>query len=694
MQQAYPMFVNKIFHMRLIVLNLLLFICIQGFTQSISVKSFRLLENDVDARQNFPERDQNGNLCAIIKIVTSETGFDFDNGTLGITKVVPKTAEIWLYVPYGTRRLSIAHPKLGMIRDFIINIPIQEGRSYELLLMTEKITPNVEESITAQWLNIIAQPKNAIIYVNDGEFEALGEFTKKLKPGKYTYRVEAPLYHNTGGTIELTLEKKAIINISLKPNFGYAQIITEPETGAKITIDGTEDTCNSPCKSNKLKIGVHYLTASKPMFKTQRQTFIIIENQTTTVTVNLQPNFAILNVNTDKNAVVTVNNKQKSIGNWNGRLDPGVYCIEAQLENYKTAKQDIELVAGDNLNITLNPTPLYGKLDIISFPGGAAIVLEPYKVKISDVTPYSIDKLLIGQYKLILSKTGYGTISKSINILEGKTTEFYDTLPNGKLVNITSSPSGVILFVDDINLGKTPYKGILSFGKHVIKLLNGKKEITKTILISQDGKDSYYIYAAEYLIDADGNKYKTIMIGSQEWMAENLRTTKFNDGKPIPLVTDQNRWKMITSPAYCWYENNVANKAKYGALYNEYTVTNEKICPLGWHIPSFEDLGFIYDYFSGHDKSVHKVEQSTNQSNSYSRADSCFIFIGLPAGNRDEYVTEITGKHTYFGGLGRNSFWWTTNKITPIEWSERSGFTSSNSYLSDDLGYSIRCVKD
>jgi uncharacterized protein (TIGR02145 family) len=75
--------------------------------------------------------------------------------------------------------------------------------------------------------------------------------------------------------------------------------------------------------------------------------------------------------------------------------------------------------------------------------------------------------------------------------------------------------------------------------------------------------------------DADGNIYTSVMIGTQKWMVENLKTTKYNDGSSIPLVTDNEEWLNSTTGAYCWHENDfTTNKKKYGALYNWYAVDN------------------------------------------------------------------------------------------------------------------------
>ncbi|MFZ4724340.1 MAG: PEGA domain-containing protein, partial [Paludibacter sp.] len=104
--------------MKKFLTTLLLVALTSGLFAEIGVKSFRKLENDLDARVNEPLKDQNGDVCAIIKIVTTQTGFSsFDCGQIGVVKTVQKPSEIWVYVPYGAKRITITHPQLGMIRD-------------------------------------------------------------------------------------------------------------------------------------------------------------------------------------------------------------------------------------------------------------------------------------------------------------------------------------------------------------------------------------------------------------------------------------------------------------------------------------------------------------------------------------------------------------------------------------------------
>ncbi|MDO9153613.1 MAG: PEGA domain-containing protein, partial [Paludibacter sp.] len=120
--------------MKKLLTTLFLLAVIVNLSAEISVKSFRKLENDLDARVNAPLKDFSGDLSAIIKVVTTQTGFTFDCGSIGIVKTVNKSAEIWVYVPYGAKRITIMHPQLGQLRDWLFTQPIEKATVYEMVL--------------------------------------------------------------------------------------------------------------------------------------------------------------------------------------------------------------------------------------------------------------------------------------------------------------------------------------------------------------------------------------------------------------------------------------------------------------------------------------------------------------------------------------------------------------------------------
>ena len=103
----------------------------------------------------------------------------------------------------------------------------------------------------------------------------------------------------------------------------------------------------------------------------------------------------------------------------------------------------------------------------------------------------------------------------------------------------------------------------------------------------------------ETVSDVDGNSYKTIKIGQQVWMRENLKTTRYRDGSPIALVENYDQWATLTLPAYSWYNNDSLNREEFGALYNYYAIESGELCPEGWHVPSDQEWIELESVFGG-----------------------------------------------------------------------------------------------
>lgn len=193
--------------------------------------------------------------------------------------------------------------------------------------------------------------------------------------------------------------------------------------------------------------------------------------------------------------------------------------------------------------------------------------------------------------------------------------------------------------------------------------------------------------------DADGNTYKTIQIGTQTWMAENLRTTKFNDGTAIPNATTDMVWSQYTTGAYCWYNNDISNKPTYGALYNWFAVTDgHKICPTGWHIPSDAEWATLISYLGGDAISGGKMKE-TGTGHWFSpnkEADNSSGFTALPGGGRN-----MGGS---FAFLGESGLWWSsTSKDSYEAWTRMINYNYAwASHYGDfqSSGFSIRCIKD
>ena len=218
--------------------------------------------------------------------------------------------------------------------------------------------------------------------------------------------------------------------------------------------------------------------------------------------------------------------------------------------------------------------------------------------------------------------------------------------------------------------------------------------------------DSVIFYKAEVpeentVIDIDGNIYNTVVIGTQTWMAENLKTTSYNDGTPIPLETDATTWSQLTSGAYCWYDNNEENyKELYGALYNWYTVETGKVCPEGWHVPYYSDWQTLESYLIGLgyiNNSEGNALKATNGWGNDGNGIDFFEFGALPGGYRGEGINGSEA-YNYAGYSGR---WWSNTAYNSNNaYNAGLYYFDGNLELSGSLGgdkwsgFSVRCIKD
>ena len=137
--------------------------------------------------------------------------------------------------------------------------------------------------------------------------------------------------------------------------------------------------------------------------------------------------------------------------------------------------------------------------------------------------------------------------------------------------------------------------------------------------------------------DSDGNLYNTVTIGTQCWLTENLKTTRYNDGSQIPKVSDPLAWSNLITPAYCWYNNDSSSyMAAYGAMYNWYTVATGKLCPDGWHVPTDGDWTKLTDYLCGNSMSSAKLKEAGNMhwNNPNGESTNTSGFTALPGGYR------------------------------------------------------------
>jgi uncharacterized protein (TIGR02145 family) len=193
--------------------------------------------------------------------------------------------------------------------------------------------------------------------------------------------------------------------------------------------------------------------------------------------------------------------------------------------------------------------------------------------------------------------------------------------------------------------------------------------------------------------DADGNVYHTVTIGTQVWMVENLKTTKYNDGTPIPHVVSDEDWDRLLTPGYCWYNNDTTYKNTYGALYNWFAVNTGKLAPTGWHVATDQEWTTLTNYLGGETVAGGKMKstgttlwKSPNQG-----ATNTIGFTAVPGGFR-------SGGGGQFGAKGESGIWWSSSANGAddawdwhVHWYD---IEVGRTDLNQRHAFSVRCVRN
>ncbi len=276
---------------------------------------------------------------------------------------------------------------------------------------------------------------------------------------------------------------------------------------------------------------------------------------------------------------------------------------------------------------------------------------------------------------------------------------------NSAILDLKSTNSGLLLprmNTSQISYISNPAAGLMVFNTDSSDFygFNGNEWIS---VWNTDDTITVWFYGDPITDSRDGQSYNTVQIGNQCWLQENLISTKYNDGTNIPNVTNNSTWDTLTTPAYCWYDNDSTSYAgTYGALYNWYAVGTAILCPTGWHIPTDDEWKTMEMYLGltqeeadeigwrGVDEGGKLKEAGTTHWNSPNLgATDSSGFTALPGGYR------YTG---IFQNLGNNcDLWSATAGGSSTAWYRTLHYNlvKVNRYhLTKRLGFSVRCIKD
>lgn len=222
-------------------------------------------------------------------------------------------------------------------------------------------------------------------------------------------------------------------------------------------------------------------------------------------------------------------------------------------------------------------------------------------------------------------------------------------------------------------------------GTYTVKLVAGNKHGADTIIKTDHIKVTYKVY------DIDNNEYDALHIGTQVWLRQNLKTSRYNDGNPIPILSGNNLWVNATSGGRCWYHNDsLTYGSSYGLLYNKFAVNTGKLCPAGWHVPDDAEWDVLRLYYGGATSGgSHKEAGTLHWDPPNWNATNESGFTSLPAGQRGEFAD--------FGQIRQYSYMWSAT--THPQWTRAYSMTYAwNTFASHNFtdlqGASVRCIRN
>ena len=373
---------------------------------------------DIDARVNYPVRDFNDRLCALIKVtVVGELKHELTLD-LGTTmqfierKDRQEIGEVWFYIPAGARRMTFKCSGYKPIE--IMDVPaFQPGGLYRITITAEsKGTYVTNAMVKSNYLKVKLPEGTRFSIGRTREYElsseilSSGDFSMRLDFGEYYYRAENGLYETAEGTLTVD-DNSEVRTIDMTPAYSYLDIRTEP-AGASVFVGG-ELVGTSPVSiPDKLRRGTVSVTAQKEMYYPKEISYSVPgDTKRHTVTVTLSPQFGTVVCRCDDpEAELWIDNQKVGTGTWTGQLSSrSSHYLEARKKGHMSRSLNFDIVEGGTVTQTIgSPEPLYGSIEVLSDPSGAVVKVDGRQV---GTTPFILNEVLIEDHRIEVLKDGY-----------------------------------------------------------------------------------------------------------------------------------------------------------------------------------------------------------------------------------------------------------------------------------------------
>lgn len=412
--------INKKF---LIAILLLFFSIAIVAEEDIKVESFALSTTTNYANtKGHIVYDENGEKCALIIVDTRYPELlTFDGGSLGIKKVIPKTGQVWVYVPEGLKRITISGENLGTLREYDLGVSVRKARTYILKLTTKDVETIVfNDSIQSLMrIRVISEKDNlpvldANISIN-GIKETLnqnGVLEKHLSGATYRFRVESELYKTASGTFVVDGTNTEII-IKLQPNYEIATIKTP--SGSEIWIDGQMKGQSEWI--GPLLHGEHLVICKLDRHYDYKQFVTVTEESPVNISIGkLEEIQGTINITSSPTeAEVLIDNKRVGTTPFKSPLMIGTHIIEVKRTGYSSVTETVSIQ--ENIEHHMSAAlKREHRVDIISFPSDAKVILDKKEI---GTTPIGIE-MRPGYHYINIETKGYYPLKKKVYVSDNQ----------------------------------------------------------------------------------------------------------------------------------------------------------------------------------------------------------------------------------------------------------------------------------
>ncbi|AXJ01186.1 major paralogous domain-containing protein [Cyclonatronum proteinivorum] len=553
------------------------------------------------------------------------------NSTLGIVADLSEPAIGVYRVIIEPRPQILTFEAPGFMQTRIGTGPLQARQVVEFTAKPQSRSENLISVI----FNVT--PADARIAV-DGELIRSGE-TVALPAGTREVQIEREGYRAISDFVEVS-ERNIQFNYRLDEIDIVPVRIRSNVEGARVVIDGTErgEIDRSGTRGLFLYPGSYALQLTQTGFVSQSRTIVVSEEGDNEFTVNLTRNIGELALTVTPADATVLINREEVAGQRLLELAPGRYRLEIEKEHYEPLSETIDIALNERLSRDITLQAHTGSLQFNVTPGDA-------RVELIDAT--------------------------------GRTVNEWNGL--SLLRNVKAGPYTL----------RATAEGHLPEEQQIVIVLD---ETLRVSILMEEG----FIGACRSttITDIDGNTYRTVSIGDQCWMAENLNTSRYRDGSAIPNVRGNTDWTRLNSGAWAYYRNRRSNGRTYGKLYNWHAVNDRRgLCPEGWRVPSDRDWTILEDNLGGRNIAGGKLKSTGTQHwrSPNTGATNESAFSALPGGWRSDNIRS-------FSNLGSNGLWWSSSEdSTDYAWLrvlDHGDASVSRGNGNKGYGFSVRCVGD